>query len=348
MIAQGELPLGSGIVGRVLRTAKPEFVRDVKTDPDFVSFADVEPEVQMVVPLLRANQPIGVLVLESHIPGLLDDGDFEFIQRLVEHAAVAIENARLLQEVEDANRSKTEFISFVAHELKNPMTSIRGYTDLLKGGQVGEMNDVQGQFLGTIRSNVDRMTRLVSDLADVARIEAGQLRLERSPIAVRGVVDETLRGLEAQIRDKNQELIVELDHDLPPILADHTRMVQVLTNLVSNAHKYTPDGGKIWVGAVVEDVQTEEGVTIPMVRHWVRDTGIGMAPEEMEQLFTKFFRTQRGKDMAQGTGLGLNITKNLIERHDGMIWVESEVGQGTTFHYAIPLTQDEAVVPTDQ
>ena len=348
IMAQGELPLESGIVGRVLRTAKPEFVQDVKTDPDFVSFADVEPEVQMVVPLLRANQPIGVLVLESHIPGLLDDGDFEFIQRLVEHAAVAIENARLLQEVEEANRSKTEFISFVAHELKNPMTSIRGYTDLLKGGQVGEMNDVQGQFLGTIRSNVDRMTRLVSDLADVARIEAGQLRLERSPISVRGVVDETLRGLQAQIKDKNQELIVEVPSGLPSILADHTRMVQVLTNLVSNAHKYTPDGGKIWVGASMEDITGEDESVTPMVHHWVRDTGIGMTSDELQQLFTKFFRTQRGKDMAQGTGLGLNITKNLIERHDGTIWVESDVGQGTTFHYAIPLAPEEAAVPTDQ
>ncbi len=250
--------------------------------------------------------------------------------------------------MQDANRSKTEFVSFVAHELKNPMTSIRGYTDLLKGGQVGPVTDMQAQFLGTIRTNVDRMTRLVSDLADVARIETGHLRLEMSPISVNGVFDETLRGLEGQINEKNQKLIVDLPDDLPPILADHTRVVQVLTNLVSNAHKYTPDGGTIEVGAKVETVfDKDTGTPREVVHQWVRDTGIGMSEEDLQQLFQKFFRTQRGKDMAQGTGLGLNITRSLVERHNGAIWVESEVGQGSTFHYTIPVAGDKAAPPAD-
>src|SRR5690606_16236097 len=119
-------------------------------------------------------------------------------------------------------------------------TSIRGYTDLLRGGQVGPVSEMQEQFLGTIRANVDRMTRLVSDLSDIARIESGRLRLEMEPTAVGGVVDETLRGLEAQIEEKQQQVELMVEEDLPPIHADYTRMVQVLTNLVSNAHKYTP------------------------------------------------------------------------------------------------------------
>ncbi len=326
-----EQGMPQGILQRVLTAGKPEFIRNAnENDSSGVA------EAQMAVPLLRANQPIGALLLESTIASLLSETDFEFIQRLVEHAAVAIENARLLGEVEQANKSKTEFISFVAHELKNPMTSIRGYTDLLKGGQVGAVTDMQVQFLATIRSNVDRMSRLVSDLADVARIEAGQLRLEMSPISVKSVVDETVRGLKGQIEEKNQTLNIELPDDLPPILADHTRMVQVMTNLLSNAHKYTPDGGAIWVGASIETVPDDKGGLVKVVHHWVRDTGIGMSEEELQQLFQKFFRTQRGKDMAQGTGLGLNITKNLVERHNGTVWVESEVGQGTTFHYTVP------------
>jgi len=340
-ISNGNVP-EHGIIGRVLNTGKPEFIRSVEEDTDFVAYAEVTPETQVAVPLLRANQAIGVLLLESHIPGLLDDHDFEFIQRLVEHAAVAIENARLLKEVEDANRSKTEFISFVAHELKNPMTSIRGYTDLIKGGQVGPVSDMQVQFLGTIRTNVDRMTRLVSDLSDVARIESNQLRLEITPIPVSRVIEETLRAIDSQIKDKNQQLEMEVDENLPLISADHTRMVQVMTNLVSNAHKYTPEGGSIWVGARAESMAGENGSPQEVVHHWVRDTGIGMSPEELEQLFQKFFRTQRGKDMAQGTGLGLNITKNLVERHNGTIWVESEVGHGTTFHYTIPAAKEAA------
>ncbi len=336
------VPLEMGIVGRVLSSGKPEFVEEVKHDPDYSAFAQEESVSQIAVPILRVNQPIGVLVLESHIPNLLTMHDYEFVQRLVEHAAVAIENARLIQEIEDANRSKTEFISFVAHELKNPMTSIRGYTDLLKSGQVGDVSDMQVQFLGTIRSNVDRMTRLVSDLADVARIETGHLRLEMSPISVKDVIDETLRGLQSQIEEKEQELVIEIPNKLPFIFADHTRMVQVLTNLVSNAHKYTPEGGKIWVGAQAETITDEEsGEPHEVVHHWVRDTGIGMTEDEVEQLFQKFYRTQRGKDMAQGTGLGLNITKSLVARHQGRIWVESEVGAGTTFHYTIPVATAE-------
>ncbi|MBN1313074.1 MAG: GAF domain-containing protein [Anaerolineae bacterium] len=341
---EGELlPKDKGIVGRVLSSGKPDFSTNLENDPDYLPLGDNKSIAQITVPILRANQPIGSLVLESDIPGLLTTQDFEFVQRLVEHAAVAIENARLVQEIESANRAKTDFISFVSHELKNPMTSIRGYTDLLKGGQVGPVTDMQAQFLATIRANVDRMTRLVSDLADVARIESGHLKLEMSPISVNAVVEETLRGLQGQIEEKQQELSVDMDEELPPIFADHTRMVQVLTNLVSNAHKYTPDGGKIWVGAQVEAITNEEtGQAQRMIHHWVRDTGIGMAPEDLEKLFTKFFRTQQGKDMAQGTGLGLNITKSLVDRHGGTIWVESEVGAGTTFHYTIPVATEEA------
>ena len=337
----GTFPLDKGIVGRVLTTGRPEFVENVADDPDFIPGTETKTIQEMAVPILRVNKPIGALVLESDKPDLLTPQDFEFVQRLVEHAAVAIENARLLQEVEEANRSKTEFVSFVAHELKNPMTSIRGYTDLLRSGQVGPLNDMQVQFLSTIRSNVDRMTRLVSDLADVARIETGHLRLEKAPIPVRSVIEETLRGLQSQIEEKNQELILEVEDDLPLIHADYTRMVQVLTNLLSNAHKYTPDGGRIWVGARLETVTDEKsGQKQQVVHHWVRDTGIGMSEEELSRLFTKFFRTQRAKDMAQGTGLGLNITKSLVEWHGGKIWVESEVGAGTTFHYTIPVASE--------
>lgn len=327
----------TGVLYRVLDSGKPTFIEDIATEAIFKSMAQ-QPTVSLIaVPILRANRPIGALVLESHIPDLLSIADFEFAQRLVEHAAVAIENARLIEEVARANRDKTEFISFVAHELKNPMTSIRGYTDLLKSGGTGPVNDMQAQFLSTIRSNVDRMTRLVSDLSDVARIETGHMRLERSPIPVQGIIEETLRGLQAQISDKKQELHLDIDENLPRIMADHTRMVQVLVNLVSNAHKYTPENGQIWVGAKLENRRDEHnGAIRSMVHLFVRDTGIGMAPDELEQLFTKFFRTARAKDMAQGTGLGLIITRNLILGHEGDMWVESEVGAGTTFHFTVP------------
>lgn len=337
-------PVDKGLVGRVMRTGQPEFVPDVMADPEYVPLTQSDTVAQITVPILRANTAIGALVLETSIPDLFAPLDFEFAQRLVEHAAVAIENARLVQEVQDANRSKTEFISFIAHELKNPMTSIRGYTDLVKSGSVGEINEMQGQFLGTIRSNVDRMSRLVSDLRDVARIETGDLHLDMDLITLQSIVDETVNSLRSQIDEKSQDLVIDIPEDLPTMWADQTRMVQVMTNLLSNAHKYTPEEGRIEIGARQEtQVDEETGDPRPVIHQWVRDTGIGMSEEDLEQLFTKFFRTARGKDMAQGTGLGLNITKNLIERHGGRIWVESEVGKGSIFHYTIATEPPEAI-----
>ncbi len=335
-------PLGQGIAGRVVQNAQPEFVEVVSGNPDLYPLGQAQAAAAIAVPILRAGQPVGALVLESDTPGRLNHQAFDFAQRLVEHAAVAIENARLVEEVQDANRSKTEFVSFVAHELKNPMTSIRGYTDLLKSGAAGPLNEMQDQFLGTVRSNVDRMTRLVSDLADAARLETGQLRLDMAPVSVPLVVEETLNALQAQIEEKRQQLVVAVPGDLPEVWADHTRMVQVLTNLVSNAHKYTPEEGTLWVGARVEQAMDEAaGQPRAVVHHWVRDTGIGLSPDDLERLFVKFFRAERGKQMAQGTGLGLNITRSLVEQHGGSIWVESEVGAGSTFHFTIPVCTGE-------
>jgi signal transduction histidine kinase len=336
------LPIEGGPVGRVMRSGEPEFGRRADGQP-YEPVGDLAAVASIVVPIMRANRPVGVLALESDIPDLLTYQDFDFAQRLVEHAAVAIENARLVQEVQDANLSKTEFVSFVAHELKNPMTSIRGYTDLLRGGQVGDVNEMQVQFLSTIRSNVDRMSRLVSDLADIARLETGHLRLEMEPTAVAEVIEEALSGLHGQIEEKEQVLALQIEDDLPPIHADPTRMVQVLTNLISNANKYTPEGGRIEIGAQVSTATDKEtGERQIVVHHWVTDTGIGLTEDDMEQLFGKFFRTERGKDMASGTGLGLNITKSLVERHGGEIWVESEAGAGSTFHYIIPAAAEGA------
>ncbi len=341
---QNIIPLDdAGITGRVLLNGKAEFVTEIATDSDYVQVSNNKSVAQITVPILRVNRPIGVLSVETHIPDLLQQSDFDFIQRLAEHAAVAIENARLVDEIEMANRSKTEFISIVTHELKTPMTSIKGYTDLLKGGNAGDISDLQAQFLGTIRNNVDRMARLVSDLADTARIETGDLRIDYSSVNVKNVYNEVVRGLDSQIEEKQQTLEIDIVDELPTIYADPTRMVQVATNLISNAHKYTPEGGIIKITARAEvEVDPKTGDKRRVIHHSVADTGIGMSEQELDQLFTKFFRTSRAKDMAQGTGLGLNITKSLIQAHGGAIWVESEVGKGTTFHYTIPVYSETA------
>ncbi len=241
-----------------------------------------------------------------------------------------------LQEARDdavaANRSKTEFVSVVSHELKLPMTSIKGYSDLMLSGATGQLNENQNNFLTTIRNNVNRMATLVSDLADISRIESGNLRLEPREVPVWDVIDEVVTLTRTQVTQKNQTVTVDIPKELPKAWCDRNRLSQILTNLVSNANKYTPEGGAIVVHATLES---------NLIQIKVEDNGLGMTPEDQQKLFSKFFRSADDKVReAPGTGLGLSITKNLIELQGGKIWFESEFRKGTSFFFTVPIHSD--------
>jgi signal transduction histidine kinase len=292
---------------------------------------------QIVVPIRREAQVIGLIILESSSDS---QGNVDFLNRLSDNAAIAISNAQLFAEVQRANLAKSEFVSFVAHELKNPMTSIKGYSELLAGGAVGQINENQANFLNTIRANVQRMSTLVSDLNDNAKIEAGQLRLEFRSVRVDDVVDEVIRSTKRQIEEKKQTVELNIPEHLPNIWADHTRVGQVLTNLVSNAHKYTPEGGKVLVGAEATSNQWDPSGAKEVVHLWVRDNGIGISIEDQAKIFQRFFRSDDSKAReSPGTGLGLNITKSLVEMQGGRIWFDSEFRKGTTFHITVPIAE---------
>ena len=294
---------------------------------------------QVIIPIRRESTVIGLLLLESTQAENISEETMGFLSRLSDHAAIAIANARLYTEVQEANLAKSDFISFVSHELKTPMTSIKGFTDLLAAGVVGPVNDAQSNFLTTIRSNVDRMATLVTDLTDVSRIEAGRLRLDFASIPVSEIVEEVVRSTRAQIEDKNQKLTLIIPADLPPIWGDRTRLIQILTNLVSNAYKYTQAEGEISISAESTENVWDEGS--PRVIHlMVKDTGYGITPENQKNIFQKFYRAddQKVRD-APGTGLGLNITKQLVELQGGKIWFESVFRVGTTFHIIIPIAE---------
>lgn len=293
---------------------------------------------QMVIPIRREITVIGLLYLES-----IGDTqvDIDFLTRLTDHAAIAISNAQLYSEVQRANLAKSDFVSLVAHELKNPMTSIKGYTDLLASGAVGQITEMQTNFLTTIKSNVERMSTLVSDLNDNSKIEAGRLRLEFKAITAADIVDEVVRTFTRQLEEKKQKLELSVPSNLPDMWADRVRVGQVLTNLVSNAYKYTPEGGRIHVG-VAESPNQWDPDGAPRVLHlWVKDSGIGMAPEDQQKIFQKFFRSEDPKAReSPGTGLGLNITKSLVEMQGGKIWFESEYRKGTVFHFTVPVAEE--------
>ena len=292
---------------------------------------------QIVIPIRREGKVIGLILLESISDTQADIG---FLGRLSDHAAIAISNAQLYAEVEAANIAKSDFVSFVAHELKNPMTSIKGYTELLAAGAVGAVSDSQANFLGTIRSNVMRMSTLVSDLNDNSKIEAGRMRMDFKANDLADIIENVIRSTNKQLDDKKQTVKVELPNELPEIWADNTRVEQVMVNLVSNSHKYTKEDGEIIIGAEATKNQWDPKGAANVVHVWVKDNGIGMSEEDQKKIFTKFFRSddQKARE-APGTGLGLNITKSIVELQGGQIWFDSVYGEGTTFHITIPVAE---------
>jgi PAS domain S-box-containing protein len=233
----------------------------------------------------------------------------------------------------EADRAKSEFVSTVSHELRTPMTAIKGYTDLLHAGAAGPINAEQKRFLSTIKSNTDRLTALINDLLDISRMETGRIRFEPRPLQIGEVVADVVNVLAGPAENKNLSLNYEVAAGLPDVMGDRDRLHQVLTNLIGNAIRYTLDGGEIDVKVYL----VERAVRVD-----VRDTGIGIAPEDMAHLFERFYRADHPLvQETRGTGLGLSIVKMFIEMHGGRIWVESEPDEGSTFTFILPIPVPE-------
>ncbi len=295
---------------------------------------------QAILPIRRETTTIGLLLLESATSVPVPDEIMGFLSRLTDHASIAISNAQLYAAVQQANLAKSDFVSFVSHELKNPMTSVKGYTELISAGAVGPVTEIQANFLATIRHNIERMNTLVSDLNDMSKIEVGRLRLDFKSIALKDVIESVVRSTRKQIEEKQQSLELLIPADLAPLWADRTRIEQVLVNLVSNAYKYTPASGVIEVAAENSPNHWDPSGAAEVIHIWVKDNGIGISEEDQNKIFQKFFRSEDPKTReVNGTGLGLNITRSLVEMQGGKIWFESEFRKGTTFHFTIPVSE---------
>jgi signal transduction histidine kinase len=308
-----ELPLTHPLIGQVFESEEAALQ---------ITPPSVEPaRTVLCVPIRRENSVIGVVTLVAVRADAFDEDAQALVSRLADRAAIAIENSRLYDAVQAANRAKSEFVSLVAHELRVPMTSISGYADLLP--VVGPVNDQQGKFLETIKNNVHRMIVLVNDLNDISRIESGQLFIELGEVDLKTVFAEAKDGVMRQIEERGHHLVEHIDPNLPAVYGDHSRVVQVLVNLLSNAYKYTPRGGTITLAAQRDG----ERVSVS-----VADSGVGMTPEQLRNVGTKFWRADNDHVINQpGTGLGLAITQNLITLMGGTLDVQSTPGQGSTF-----------------
>ncbi|WP_432823698.1 ATP-binding protein [Trichloromonas sp.] len=228
----------------------------------------------------------------------------------------------------ELDRMKSEFVSLVSHELRTPLTSISGYVEMLLDGDAGELQDEQADFLGIVQRNTDRLTALINDLLDVSRIEAGRIEMKPTPLDLAQIIRNAAESLRPAIEAKGQSLSLDLPANLPVVEGDPNRVVQVMVNLLSNACKYTPAGGRIGVSALREPGKLSIEVS---------DTGIGLSRKEQARLFTKFYRADNATTReVGGTGLGLWITRSLVELHGGTISVRSAPGAGSTFSVRLP------------
>lgn len=237
----------------------------------------------------------------------------------------------ITREVE-ADRAKSEWVSTVSHELRTPLTSIKGYTDLIYAGAVGPTNESQKRFLDIIKNNIDRLTALISDLLDISRIEMGRIRLRIQPLDLVEVVQEVVESLRGQIQAKGIKLELALPNHVDEIMGDRTRVTQIVTNLINNAYKFTDSG---WIRVSLAPIGGA-------ARLDVADSGIGISAEDLGRIFERFYQADTANmDGRGGAGLGLSITKELIELHGGRVWVKSELEVGSTFTVVLPSVTQE-------
>jgi len=279
-------------------------------------------------------------VLEVRFSPLRDRGGdrlgrFLLLQDVTERQTLERALAEAREAVEASEEEKAEFMSIASHEMRTPITSIKGYADLLARGKVGPLSETQANFSRAICVNADRMAALVSDLSDVAKLESGRLRLELGSVDVSEVVKDAVEGLRTSIDEKDQVLDVDVADNLPVIEADEERLVRLLTKLIDNAHKFTPSGGQISIRAEPwTDEKEGQGVVVA-----VQDNGIGIRPEEQEKVFEKFYRSEdRAASEVPGSGLGLTLAAGLVAMHAGQIRLESAFREGTTVTFTLPVT----------
>jgi len=305
----------------------PKVLEVLRTGETVASYDSQNNISVLIVPIRREKRVISLVVLRR-------EGEFapeaqDLVERVITRAGVAIENAQLYEKVQAADQAKSEFVGIVAHDLKVPMTSILGYADLtLMDGGLAER---QGEFIGKIKDTVRRMEILVADLADISRIESGHFYMDPTRVGVDAIVQEVRDATLTQIRARDHAFIEQVADGLPEMYVDYYRLMQVLTNLVSNAYKYTPEGGRIILNVRRAGDRVEFSVS---------DTGIGMTPQQVAMLGTKFWRADDDFTRAQpGTGLGFAITKALVELMGSEIRIDSAVGKGSTFLFSVPVAK---------
>ncbi len=338
------LVVGEGIIGQVVATGYPSLIVDLGSSTSGMSneqnmtsyhLPAMKLASLLILPLRSRREMLGALVIAANDPArAMTDDKLPLAEELAGRASVAIDNAKLYTEqvearrkVEDLSRLKDEFLSIASHELRTPVTSIKGYTQLAKTLIREHDLSTSEEYLDVALDQIDRMSRLILELLDVSRIETGRLEIRREPIQWSTFVRDVVHRHHTAVSDRRFHLNVPDGNKI--VIGDRDRLEQVLGNLLENAVKYSPDGSEIFI--TVED-RGDQVVTS------IADRGMGIPPDELSQVFERF---HRGRQVSStnygGLGLGLYITKQIVERHGGSIWVESKEGTGTTFFFSLPV-----------
>ncbi|PTL84651.1 hypothetical protein DAT35_06185 [Vitiosangium sp. GDMCC 1.1324] len=322
-------------VPSVLRTGEPELVSEVtdawlraasEDEEHFVRYRELSPDSLMIVPLVARGRTLGVLVFVSTRESGRHYGpaDLSLAEGLAARAALTIDNARLYKESQQTAHARDEVLAIVSHDLRNPLNVISlGAAFLLKHLPQGPEAASWRKQADLIRRSADRAVLLIQDLLEVAKLEAGRVAVERNPEDVGGLMDEVVELHRPLAEARGLRLELEVEMAVPPVLADRSRVLQVFSNLIGNAVRYTPAGGRITVRA------RREG---QLVRFFVSDTGKGIEPEFLPHLFERYWQA---KGSREGAGLGLTIAKGIVEAHGGRVQVESELGKGSTFSFTL-------------
>jgi signal transduction histidine kinase len=340
------LPLTRGSVnGRAVIDRQTIHVRDLAAEPatEFPQGRALSEHIgnrtTLATPLLREGVPLGTIMIRRLEVRPFTDQQIDLLRTFADQAVIALENVRLFHaleqknlELEIASQHKSEFLANMSHELRTPLNAIIGFSEVLSEKMFGELNERQEEYLNDILTSGQHLLSLINDILDLSKVEAGRMELELSEFSLPQSLENGLTMVKERAGRHGIALGLELDPEIDVVEADERKLKQMVFNLLANAVKFTPDGGSVTLSARTSGNDVYIAVT---------DTGIGIPEKDRELIFEEFRQSTEGHGggRPEGTGLGLALTRSFAELHGGRIWVQSEVGVGSTFTFAIPSRQ---------
>jgi signal transduction histidine kinase/ActR/RegA family two-component response regulator len=334
--------LDEALVGRAAKLGRPLAVPDLSTadvDPHLAVLYEAGWRSLVAVPLLREGQIVGSLVVRRKRPGEFSAETLALLEMFADQSTLALLNAQLYRELkqrsaelEVASRHKSEFLASMSHELRTPLNAVLGFSEVLLERMFGDLNERQEEYLRDIHGSGKHLLELLNEILDLSKVEAGRMELEYSTFPLRRLLENTVSMLRERATAHGIDLRVEVGPGIDEVYADELRLKQVVLNLMTNAVKFTGDGGSVVVRA------TRSGADVHIE---VTDTGRGVPPEDREKIFESFQQGGRGPSQEEGTGLGLTLSRRIVELLGGRMWLESEVGVGSTFGFSLRSRENE-------